>query len=213
MIDLRFTPIDQWPGEQTPAHRRARGNFKAGFTKVLDDLEHELDCIKAKDITVQGYFDRADIRNDGWPRSSARPKQPGVVLSLGQTKAGPLRFACDTYTEWESNLRAIGLTLSALRAMERYGAVRKAEQYRGWSALPPAGGAVTPPMNVEQACRWLAAVSGMVFDQRASPAVYADVYRAAARKCHPDTGGSQAKFVELQDVKRVLDAHFGGRTP
>jgi hypothetical protein len=209
VIDLRYTTIDAWPGEPTPAYRRKRGAFKASFTKILDDLERELGHLKAKDITVQAYLKREDIRNDGWPRSSARPSQPGIILSLGQTKAGPLRFACDTYLDWEDNIRAIGLTLESLRAVERYGAVQKAEQYRGWSALPPAGGAVTPPMNVEQACRWLAAVTGMVFDQRATPETYRDVYRTAARKCHPDTGGNQAKFVELQDVARVLDKHFG----
>lgn len=205
MIDLRFTPIDTWP--QEPTAKRQRGTFKAGFTKVLDDLERELGHMKAKGITIQAFIQREDIRNDGWPRSTARPSEPGVILSF-ESKAGPLRFACDTYHDWEDNIRAIGLTLESLRAVERYGAVRKAEQYRGWSALPPAAGAVTPAMTVEQACDWLAAVAAQSIVPSSPPVVYRDAYRAAARKCHPNTGGTTERFKQLQEVARVLDQHW-----
>jgi hypothetical protein len=36
-------------------------------------------------------------------------------------------------------------------------------------------------------------------------AAFADAYRSAARKLHPDTGGSQDAFVKLQQARTVLD--------
>ena len=138
MIDCRFKPIEKWPSKPTPSWSRQRGQFKAGWQKTLDLLERELNRLSAKDITVEGFFRPADIRNDGWPKSSSRPTQPGVILSFS-TKQGRMVMPCDRYDNWESNLRAIALTLEALRAVERYGAVsEQQEQYTGWLKLPAA---------------------------------------------------------------------------
>jgi len=77
----------------------------------------------------------------------ARPKSPGVVLFFNG-KHGEIAMPCDTYDSWTANLRALSLTLTALRAVDRYGASKSGEQYRGWQqlsapALPPG------PMEVE----------------------------------------------------------------
>ena len=47
-----------------------------------------------------------------------------------------MRFPCDTFTDWQANVRGIALALEALRAVDRYGVTQQAEQYRGWTALP-----------------------------------------------------------------------------
>src|SRR5690349_1395878 len=116
MIDCRFKPIEKWPNQPTPQWKRQDSRFKAGWSQTLDLLERELNHLRAKDISIKGFFAAKDIRNDGWPKSSARPTQPGVILSF-QSKQGRLVMPCDKYKDWESNLRAIALTLEHLRAV------------------------------------------------------------------------------------------------
>ena len=108
MIDLHFRPIDK--PIAPPKGGAKRSTFKAGFTRTLDDLERELKRLRARDIIVEAALDIGDIRNDGWPRSTARPRTPGIRLSFTSAH-GPLSYECATYLAWEDNLRAIGLTL------------------------------------------------------------------------------------------------------
>jgi hypothetical protein len=130
---------------------------------------------------------------------------PGVILSF-QSAKGVLSFPCDRYTDWESNLRAIALSLEALRAVDRYGVTQHAEQYKGWQALPPASG---PEMSAETAAQFLSHVSGIfVSHVSTDPDALERAYKAAARSLHPDQGGSHDEFVRLQQAKRALD----GRT-
>lgn len=82
MLDCRFKPIDQWPYAQTPTYRRKKSRFEASWTQTLNLLEKELNYLRAKDVIIDGYFTFADIRNDGWPKSKARPAQPGIILSF-----------------------------------------------------------------------------------------------------------------------------------
>lgn len=70
MIAASVRPIDRFPREETT--RRRRAPFRTGWGKTLDLLEVELRRLKAKDIVIQADFRAEDIRNDGWPRSSAR---------------------------------------------------------------------------------------------------------------------------------------------
>jgi hypothetical protein len=44
------------------------------------------------------------------------------------------------------------------------------------------------------------------------PEQNASLYRIAARKLHPDTGGSNGDFQRLQEAKRILDEHAGVRS-
>ena len=75
------------------------------------------------------------IRTDGLPYANARyGTNPGVIVSF-DSRHGPLRYATDAFTEWQDNLRAIALSLEALRAVDRYGVTRRGEQYTGWRAI------------------------------------------------------------------------------
>lgn len=207
---VTFRPIHAWPGAMTPPDRRSAGwQFKAGWSSTIELLGRELRALNARDIVLQLDLTERDLRLDGLPRANARPGHPGVILALEAPKVGPLQFACDTYRWWETNVRAIALTLQALRAVERYGAVKTGEQYRGWAALPP------PPSNpgngrmtVEEAARFITKHAG-------HPLHWDDIlrgghdsyYRDAARRLHPDAGGDVALFQQLQEAKRVLDAN------
>jgi hypothetical protein len=190
MIDARFKPIERWVGAPTPDWKRQSSRFKAGWSQTLDLLEKELSHLRAKDITIEGYFQAREIRNDGWPKSSARPTQPGIVLSF-ETKRGRMVMPCDRFKDWEANLRAIALTLEHLRAVERYGVTtEEQEQYTGWLRLPAASKAdeVTSCATVLARHALLAptlvGVLASDFEQARS------AYRTAARYTHPDTSAA-----------------------
>jgi hypothetical protein len=207
MIDCRFKPIEKWPGKPTANWARKAGSFKAGWQNTLDLLERELNYLRAKDISIEGFFLPKDIRNDGWPKSSARPTQPGVVLSFS-TKKGRMTMPCDRYTGWEANLRAIALTLEHLRAVERYGVTtEEQEQYTGWLRLPAAS-AVDEKTEFAKILIHHASVEGR---QEFSPnRVLADsnlfdsVWREAVRRTHPDKGGLSVDFRKVINARDRL---------
>lgn len=198
MINARFVPVEVWPGKQTPSHAQKASPFQATYAKTLDLLETELSHLRAKDILIQAYFDRRDIRNDGWPRSSTRPKQNGVIVTFERNKQ-TMSFPCDTFKGWEDNLRAIALALEALRKIDRYGVTRNNEQYRGFAQLPPAS-------DVSVARAGALAFFGKVTGWSESQ-ITADIdgaYRAAAAILHPDKGGNHDAFVLLGEHKKAL---------
>lgn len=204
MLNYQFRPIDQWPGEKTK--NRVGSKFKAPWSKTLDLLERELGYLKARDIVIQAAVQMHELRNDGMMRSGARPSWPGVILSF-QSKHGELSYPCDTYTDWQANVRAIALALEALRAVDRYGVTRRAEQYKGWARLEQR----RIEGEVEDAALLLAKYHIVPFRDIMNHRMTADVaYRMAAAKTHPDAaGGSTEAFKAVQRAKEILDQHFG----
>jgi hypothetical protein len=201
MIDVRFVPLKTWPA--TPTLTPKPSPFKADWLRTLDLLERELTFLRARDVLIQGFFARDQIRNDGWPKVGAATRSPGIVLSF-QSKGLPLAFPCDRYDEWQANLRAIALALEALRAVDRYGVTRTAEQYRGWAQIAPPSAFPTK----EAAAEFLANASGSVvsvFSVLHDSALRQQVYRTAAARLHPDQAtGSHELFVRLQQAMELL---------
>lgn len=202
MIQLRFVPVEKWPGEYTRI--RIVAPFTAKYLQTLDLLERELSQLRAKEIVLQAHIGWDGIRNDGWPKANASFSNPGVVLTF-VSRQGPLSFPCDRFRHWESNLRAIALALEALRKVDRYGVTRNAEQYAGWRKL----GTPTGSMSKDEAAEYIAALAGdksLAPSLRRQKIIRDDAYRKAARACHPDTGGSHDAFVALQNALRILEA-------
>jgi hypothetical protein len=204
MLNAIFRPVHQWPKQPTPSYRRKSAAFRATYAATLDLLESELSKLGAKEIIIQAYFTLDQIRNDGWPKSAAHPSDVGVIVSF-QTKKGPLAFPCDTYDTYDDNLRAIALSLQALRAVDRYGVTQHAEQYKGFTPLPSA----EAQMSKEDAAHFIATHQNggqqfHVSNILQNPHVAAEAYRAAARQLHPDIGGDHDLFVKLQQAKTVL---------
>lgn len=193
MIDARFRPLE------TPAYRpRKRAPFRAGWNQTLDLLEAELHHLGAKDIIVQAGFQLNEIRNDGWPRGGRRPSHPAVILSFRDSSGTPLSFPCDTYDDHEDNLRAIALSLQALRAVNRYGVTKGHEQYRGFAQLP----AADPNFARNMAVVYFSKLTGWSEQQVKNDPQGA--YRLAARATHPDHGGSADAFTAMQRHMEAL---------
>jgi hypothetical protein len=201
LINAQFVPIESWPGE--PTRRRVKAPFTVSYQKMLNDLERELRHLGARSIVVQAFLRGDDIRNDGWPRSSARFNGPGIVLSFMDRAGAEISFPCDTYVNWDSNLRAVSLTLSALRAIDRYGVTKRAEQYQGWKRLAAPG--QEQKRGTDWALSHLAALAQTTpVAIRGNAAALDLAYRTAAKKTHPDAGGSAEAFQMLQEAMQIL---------
>jgi hypothetical protein len=205
MLDVRFVPIEKWPGEWPKSVRHAA--FKATYPQTLKLLETELRQLRAKAIVIQAYFRTNQIRQDGWPYADARPSRAGVVLSF-QSSKGAFSFPCYRYAKFEDNMRAIALSLEALRAVDRYGVTQRAEQYQGWKQLESPGAAATFS-SAEEAARFISIKA--YGDEKAADSILQSedarklAYRSAARLLHPDAkGGMHEEFVLLQQAIAIL---------
>ena len=205
-MDFAFVPLTAWPGKKTEDYRRKRSNFSAGYTATIDLLTRELTYLKAKEVVIQLDVDRSQIRRDGLPRSDARPRGPGVILSFDSPK-GAMSFPCDQFTAWEDNLRAIALALEALRKVDRYGVTRNAEQYRGWAALPDNSREVTGFPNVETAFAWLKLKlnwANPVWNLPWSEFQKREIRRAGIALFHPDRNAGNDKDWKLWHAAAIL---------
>jgi hypothetical protein len=120
MLNATFRPLHQWTGPRTQSRKDAQ--FKAGWLQTLDLLEYELGKLRATTVVIQIEDPETHkrMRNDGsmtLPDKFWREK-PGVILTFDSPK-GAMSFPCDRYPHWRDNLRAIGLSLEALRAPPR----------------------------------------------------------------------------------------------
>jgi hypothetical protein len=238
MSDFQFETLDTWPYGK-PGGRRA--SFKASYSKTVAELRDELRRAGARNVVIQsGHFGQ-DIRHDGLPKASARvPRFPGVCLifekwkPVGKTNAQgqplgiyeTLEFPCATYDRWEDNLRAVMLTLEALRAVARYGVsgtgadeagkTEEAKQYSGFARRKIADEGARhdgrQEMTPEAAANILAACAEGGWTQAAllqSRAEMEECFKVAAKKSHPDAGGTHNSFVAVSQAVTVLRQHFG----
>jgi len=147
---LTFKPLSTWPEGPDPDPYRSRtsSKFKTPLVDTTSLLQREVQMLGVSywmpgRAIVELALAPEDFRRDGKPRVHARASHPGVVLSLPKTKHGSLRYATDEFDRWHDNLRAIALSLEALRKVDRYGVARRGEQYRGWLALGAGSGDVS----------------------------------------------------------------------
>lgn len=195
-MQMTFRPITTWPGKPTSFSRAS--NFKSSYAQTLDLLDRELRHLGAKNVVLQGFFSESDVRLDGQLRGDARPGRPGVILAF-DSKHGPLSYPCDTYSGWKDNLRAIALALEALRSVDRYGVTKRAEQYRGWQALPgPSSSAEI--LDRKAAMDLLRKIIGV----RADLLPVIQALREAERASHPDAGGNAEDFKRVQQARSIL---------
>lgn len=170
-MDVRFRPLGDWPQPETKGRKNPQ--FRSTWSQTLTLLDAELRHLGAKNVVVEVAMTARDIRLDGWPRADARASFPGVIVSF-DSRFGPLRYLTDTFENggywvpgglgrpgrmeyvpgWQNNLRAIALSMEALRAVDRYGVSKRGEQYVGWGQLPP-GRPMHAAMTVEEAFRHL----------------------------------------------------------
>lgn len=190
-LGATFRPFDG----PVPALGNRDSPFSASWTSTVELLAAELRHLKATDIVVELALREGDLRLDGLPRADARLAHPAVRLSFG-SRWGPLRYETGEYQDtywrrvpgWQANIRAIALSMEALRKVDRYGVSQRGEQYRGWRQIAQTSGGF---QSREDAERWIAEHGG---------------YREAARALHPDNQetGDEEEFKKLQQARALI---------
>lgn len=196
-----------WWLPRTPSHRRkANAHFSRNLSVMgaLRDVQNEVRLLGGLDLVVSSNI---KLRVDGLPRSDQRiPEDPGVAVYFERKKAR-LVFACDRFDRPEHNLRAIAMHLEALRGMERWGVGSLDQAFAGYQALPDPDAPRSwwdvldlSPADVQGLRTLGAATAGEVLLRE---------YRNRAKVVHPDAGGTQDAFVELQRAYDTGRAELG----
>lgn len=214
MLDVRFQPMQKRPAAQPGRPFYVKASFKT--RTAMDDLERELDLLKAKNIVIESGHDRTQIRNDGWPRGGSSPAHQDIRLFF-TCKHGTLRYECNRFDSWEDNLRAIGLWIQRQRlALEEWGIGTGGEAYRGFAALPPGGIQLAEFASVEDAARFMLNTEGFPAptdeDIEAVVMEPAGTFRGAAKKAHPDiTRDNGELMAKLNRARDFIEKHTGAR--
>jgi hypothetical protein len=169
------------------------------------------ECVVEVDVA------ESQIRQDGNLNVRATVHSHHVAVAF-DSRHGPLRYECGTYSGtyrepgWRWNVRAIALSLEALRAVQRWGIGVRGEAYTGWAALGPgAPYAMSAGMDRHEAMRLIEEganlASGVISNHRGDHSFNAHVqvaYRRAAKNHHPDAGGDAAVFAKLAEAYALL---------
>jgi hypothetical protein len=189
--------IDAWPLQwpvgwtKTEAHKRERSRYEVSFADARDDLLKSLRLLGASEAVISS---NVPTRRDGLPYSDySEPREPGVAVYWVQ-KGKPQVMACDCWRTVRENLRAIGLAIEAIRALERSGASQVFERaFMGFAALPAQAG--------KRHWRDVLEISSKLRDYDI-PKDYVDQqYRTLAKLRHPDHGGSHEAMAELNQAR------------
>jgi len=188
-----------WPEGWKRANHRRRSAYHRNnsFAGCRDFVLAEMRRLGSREVIISSNI---PLRNDGLPKADfAEPKDPGVAIYWVQ-KGAPRVIACDAWTKVWENLRAIGLTIAAMRALDRHGASQVLERaFAGFAALPAAG----------SARGW----REVLFGDPHIAATLDQVERAfieLAKIHHPDKGGDTARMAEISAARSAARKELGG---
>jgi hypothetical protein len=193
-----------WPLQykRTEPHARRDAKFQLDFASSRNDLISEVRLVGGRDLLIST---NVPLRRDGLAYVPDRePDDPGVAVYFARRagRDGPFKpyvIACDQFRRVRWNLRAIGATLEALRAIERHATPSMLEQAFSGFAQLPAPAAAKPWREVLGIPPGLRDVEGL----RAR-------LRELAREHHPDVGGDSRRMVEITDAYERGLQELGG---
>jgi hypothetical protein len=184
-----------WP--RTPDHKRiSQFKFKGlTFGSARDSLQQEVKRLGGSNLVVSTNI---RVKSDGLPYADTRKiEDPGVAIYfLRNGKGAPVSMARDAYNTVAGNMRSLGLALRYLRGLERHGGGIMVERaFDGFTALPEPG-AAKPWQTV------LGLDPGIM--ERTAPQNREPLLRAhylvAAKRAHPDTGGTDEQMAEINSA-------------
>lgn len=172
----------QWPTGWPRTTRRQKGAFQMTPGRARDELLHQLRLLGARDVVISS---NAVLTKAGLPAArQGFVEDPGVAVYF-TLRGRALAIPCDKWTTIDHNIRAIGLTVEALRGLERWGAKQMVDAaFQGFAALPAGG----------HGGWWT--VLGVAPDAD-RPTIEA-AWRRLVRQHHPDAGGDLERFRVVQ---------------
>lgn len=177
---------DGWP--RTPFNNRRHNNSWKGSSQKY--REHMLEQLAKMGVEKVVISTNKPLRLDGHFRiDTAEPSDGGVAIYFDYKKK-PMCLACDKYYTVQDNLHAIGLTLEAIRSIERNGASDLMERaFRGFTALP------------EKAGEYWREVLQIPADQKVTKDDIETAFKRLAHVAHPDKGGSVEQWHLLNNAR------------
>lgn len=194
-----------WPptlDRREPRERRRTSKFSVTFHEAITGIENELERVGVDDWRLSTAAPHR--KDDGMPYANANPDDPSVVVRW--TMGGEqYAVACDYYTDWRDNARAIGLYIGEKRKMQDR-PVTTGESEFATAQLPPAD---------EDAVAAPPATNGAGLDEEphevlgVAPDAPDNVVKAAARRlaadAHPDGNDTDRdQFVRIQKAKEAM---------
>lgn len=208
----------QWPAGWKRTTYRRSAPYRTNLTTARDHLLSELRLLGARSVVISSNL---PVRLDGLPMAGARPQNgdPGVAVYWTQfhlQKSEPRAIACDKWLKVEANMRAIGLSIAAMRAIERCGTSEILDRiFTGFAQLPAAAGeeGKRPWRDVFDVSHINVGVDNVLVPFERAPnerklAIVSTIYKNMCFRKHPDRCGSTEELRELNrafdDAKREL---------
>lgn len=185
MKAARAYPL-QWPKNfprTEKAKREPSNRFKnVTLSSALSGLQEEVRRLGGRDVVLSSNY----------TLGVSNPDDCGVVAYFTY-QDGQVAIPCDRWNKIEGNVRAIALTIEAMRGMERWGAKSMIKaMFSGFMAL----GDRTGPSHWD--------ILGLKPEPLPTEQQIMDVYRTLAKLAHPDKpGGSHEKFAQLGEAKDI----------
>jgi len=207
----------QWPVGWKRTERRREAPYRASLATARDDLLRELRLLGARNVVIST---NVPLRLDGLPLAGGRVQNgdPGVAVYWTQMRnleAQPRAIACDKWLKVEQNIRAIGLSIAAMRAIERCGTSEILERiFTGFAQLPATAGEegarpwrdVFDVHSIKVGVNNTYAAAGLVPFESAPAAskleIVTRIYKEMCFRKHPDRCGSTE---ELRELNRAMD--------
>lgn len=202
MTDMeRVYPL-QWPEgmPRTLPHKVTYSRFDVTPDRAQRLMRQEIERMGGRNIIVST---NQRVRRDGGIYAAdlnRTPEDAGVAVYFDRD-GQRVCFACDRYARLWENMRAVGKTIEAMRAIERYGSKELMDRaFTGFTALP----------SPDQANNWRS-ILGVKAGRSPSLDRLTERYRELAKRRHPDTGGTAEEFQALQEAYRQAVSELGSR--
>src|SRR5574338_391053 len=192
----------QWPDGWPRTKWTERPKFIEGhFARVRDSIIRQLQRKGGSHIVITSNL---PTRADGLPYANARCDEPGVAVYWVEKRQERV-MACDRWRTVGYNLRAIDLTINAMRGVDRWGSATMVERvFAGFAALPAGSGDghVPPPPAAPTVRPWreVFEVLGVFSDHVPAPELLAFVklrHRERVKHAPPAKGGSHEAAADL----------------
>jgi hypothetical protein len=169
-------PLHWPPGwQKTEPQKRESGRFKCTLSSALNSLTGEIGRLGGTGLVLSS---NVTLGNEN-------PKDTGVVAYFVH-EGVQVAIPCDRWKTVPHNVRAIALTIEAMRGMERWGAKNMIRaMFTGFKALPSSG------------ARHWTDVMGFKDGQVISEEDASRRYKQLAQERHPDKGGNAELMTAL----------------
>jgi hypothetical protein len=173
----------QWP--KTEPSKKEGGKFNQSLAAALNGLKIECARLGGKNLVL----------SSNCTLGAERPAESGVVAYF-QLDDQPIAIPCDRWKLVEHNVRAIALTIEAMRGMERWGAKHMiTAMFTGFKALPQKASGKDPKE-----------ILGLKNKNNPTEAEITAAFRAQSKIYHPDVfeTGDADVWRELREAHDLL---------